>query len=201
MEEVSFPLFTPRKTFQITHDLVVWSLFIISFAVFYFSDRYLGEGLMKDIGKIGLYISLFLFAFFTIFRAFLYKIIHGKIGGALIFRKNEIVVGDETYSMSQIKKIELHFDDYHGKLETGKSLNPARSVGIENTVFLTFIDGERRPIHFQIYHKGEFDKMHALIKAYYLQNKIHFLKLIEYLGISDYDEIQEFKKSLPAVQF
>jgi hypothetical protein len=199
MEEVSFPLFTPRKGFRITHDLVIGTLFVMSFVLYYISNRYLGESTLKDISKAGLYISLFLVLFFTIFSAFLYKRVFGKISGELKFRKNEIVAGDVTYQMSQIKKIEVYFHDYHGRLETGKSLNPARSVGIENTIFLTLNDGERRSIHFQIYKQGEFDKMNELLREYYLQNKIHFLKLIEYLGITKYEEIQEFKKTLSAV--
>ena len=39
--------------------------------------------------------------------------------------------------------------------------------------------------------------MRELLLEYYSYNKIHFLKLIEYLGICKYEEIQEFKITLP----
>ena len=198
LQENSFTLFTPRKGFKISVEIVVYPLIIMSFLLFYFFDQIYPSYFWKSIAQKGLYLSFGLMIFFSFFRMFDYKSLHGSLKGALKFSADQIFAGTVIYKMEQIKKIELHFDDYHGLIHgSGKyGLNPMKSLGTGNSCVLTMLDGEVVRIFFQIYAKGEFNKMRDLMIEYQKQNKIHFLKLIEYLGMNDYDEIQLLKKKV-----
>jgi hypothetical protein len=78
-------------------------------------------------------------------------------------------------------------------------LNPGRSNGISNACELTLINGQKICVYFQLIYIDDFLIMKNLLIKYYLESKIPFLKLIYYLRIEKYKDIQEFKKTLPTI--
>ena len=137
--------------------------------------------------------------YFKITQSTTRESLNGDLSKRIIFTNTEINIDDKKISLVEIKKIEFFVSDYFDRWEYkfNGSLNPERTNGTSNICILYLINGEIINTKFQLMYKEEFLKMRDILIVYYSENKIHFLKLIEYLGIDKYEEIQEFKKTLP----
>ncbi|RZJ74970.1 MAG: hypothetical protein EOO47_20350 [Flavobacterium sp.] len=126
------------------------------------------------------------------------KALNGTLDDTLRLTETEIFIGRENYLLAEISKIEFEAGDYYNRWEyqSKGNLNPARTNGTDNTCKITLKSGERIVVNFQLLFEHEFIKMKELLIHYHSENKIHFLKLIEYLEIDRYEEIQAFKKTL-----
>lgn len=130
--------------------------------------------------------------------------LNGNFTGYLIFSKSIISVGDKGYDLKDVLKMEFFVDDYdglkHGYL--GYSSSPKVSNGVNNSLILRMKDGADKNFNFQLNYENEFQKkMRDLLISYHIQDKISFLTLIQYIGISDnYEQIQELKKELESLR-
>lgn len=198
MNEVAFNIFTKNKGVQMSANKVIYSLWVLSFGIAYFAHRFLGGGIVETIGKYIMVFAGVLAIYFLITQSFTRKPLNGTLNKKLIFKENEIQIDCEPYKIENIKKIEFCVDDYFNKWERpGRGdFNPSRTNGVNNFCELTQYGGQKIKVHFQMLYKDEFFKMKELLIHYYSKDKIHFLKLIDYLGINEYEDIQEFKKTL-----
>lgn len=198
MENVEFRIFKKGRGPIITANRVVYGLGLISASFIYLIPKYLQEGVTEKIGVFGMFLTLVLMVILGFTKFFTRKSLSGTLDLVLKFCENEIGVGDKRFSLKDINKIEFTVRDYFDQMEYSESnLNPARSNGTSNTCRLILTNGTRIEVKFQLIEKFEFRKMRELLIHYHTNGKIHFLSLIDYLGINDYKEIQEFKKSLP----
>ena len=124
--------------------------------------------------------------------------IDGVIDGKITFTKNEITIGEETYSLSNIQSITIHNNDYVGKteLEHGEFEKKDGSFGVNNQVILDL--GSRNFIEadFKQKKENEFDKMKQLLIHYHKQNKLSFEDLTSILKIEFDIDRNELKKSI-----
>lgn len=197
--QIEFKIFTKKNGFRLTNNIVVYSLLFGSLGVAWLADKYLGESTIEDIGQVVGVLTCILMVYFKITQSFKRESLNGDLTKSIIFKPTQIIVEEHTYCLDEIKKIEFYVGDYFDKWEykVKGDLNPARTNGTSNVCDLHLTNGKIIGTRFQLMYKGEFLKMRELLLEYYSSNKIHFLKLIEYLGIDKYEEIQEFKKTLP----
>lgn len=199
-KEIKFKIFTKNEGFKISENIVVYSLIFSGIGIAYIAGKHLDNSAIESIGQgIGI-LGCILMIYFKITQVSKRKSLNGNLNRTLRFRNNEILIDDIKIELNEIKKIEFFLNDYFDKWESQApgDLNPGRTNGTSNICELTLINGKIIKINFQLMYENEFLKMKELLLRYYSENKIHFLKLIEYLGIEKYDEIQEFKKTLPS---
>lgn len=199
MKEIEFKIFTKNKGFRITVNIVVYSLLLASIGIAYLGDTYFDEIVIKDIGLAGGILACILVVYFKITQSFKRKPLNGSLNRSLKFRANEILIDNKKYELNEIRKIEFSVEDYFDKWESHApgDLSPAKTNGTSNICEIILANGQKSSVNFQLNYRNEFLKMRELLIKYYAENKIHFLKLIEYLRIEEYEEIQAFKKTLP----
>lgn len=198
-KEIKFKIFTKNKGFILSVNIVVYSLMFSGLGIAYLSNTYLDDSAFENMGKgVGI-LACILMIYFKITQESKQKSLNGNLNKRLIFSTREVLIDDIKIKLNEIKKIEFFLGDYFYKWESQApgDLNPARTNGTSNICELTLIDGQKIKMNFQLMYEKGFLKMTELLLQYYSENKIHFLKLIEYLGIEKYEEIQEFKKTLP----
>ncbi len=198
-KEIEFKIFTKNKGFKLSVNIVVYSLLFIGIGIAYLAREYLGNSTIENLGQgVGI-LACMLMIYFKITQASKRKSLNGNLNKKLRFRTREILIDDIKIELNEIKKIEFYINDYFDKWESQApgDFAPGRTNGTSNICELTLINGHKTKVNFQLMYENEFLKMRELLLQYYSENKIHFLKLIEYLGIEKYEEIQEFKKTLP----
>ena len=201
--KIEYKIFTKKKGFQLTVNIVVYTILLGSIAIAYLADKYFGESTLESIGQAGGVLGCVLMIYFKIAQSFTRESLNGDLNKRVIFKSSEIIIADQIFSLEEIKKIEFYVGDYFDKWEykVKGDLNPGRTNGTSNICELHLANGKMIVTRFQLMYKTEFLKMRELLVEYYSENKIHFLKLIEYLGIEKYEEIQEFKKTLPPTKY
>jgi len=200
MNEIEFKIFKPGPEPKLTRNKVVYTLYITSIVIVFLANKYLEDGVLLKIGVFGVMLSNILIIYFKITQHAKSEPLNGIISGKLIFRSKEISIENCVYSLDDIKKIEFTILDYLDKWELPArgDLAPARKNGTSNTCEITLINGQKIKVNFQLILKDEFKRMRELLILYYSENKLHFLRLIDHLGIDKYEDIQEFKKTLPS---
>lgn len=200
MNEIEFKIFKPKSDRKLTPNKVVYTLFFSSLVIVFLSHKFLKDSAIEKIGISGVMLAIFLIVYFSITQHAKIEPLNGTLSGSLIFKTNEVIIENCVYRLSEIKKIEFTILDYLDKWElpARSDLNPARKNGTSNTCELTLVNGEKVVVHFQLMYKDEFKRMRELLILYYSENKLHFLRLIDHLGIDKYEDIQEFKKNLPS---
>lgn len=200
ISEVEFKIYTKSKKFQWTANLLVYSFLFGCLGFEYVMDSYFNESNLKGVGHAGALLGLVLSLYLSITSAYRRKPLHGDLNKQLRFTPSAIYLADQCFELEQIKKIEFLIIDHYDKVELSSrgNLNPGKTNGTANVCELILHNGQNIKANFQLMYDGQFLKMKELLIHYHLENKIHFLKLIEYLGIDDYSEIQAFKKTLPS---
>jgi len=152
----------------------------------------------QQISLWGVELGFILAIYFKIARFLTRKSLHGEIGGFLAFGEKGVTVNGKLYSIDEIRRIEFFVHDYFDKLDfpSRGDFNPGRSNGVGNFCEVTLVDGSSLRIYFQLHDKEEFLNMRDILIHYHFNKKISFLRLIEYLGIDKYEEIQDFKRIL-----
>lgn len=200
MEKVRFLLFKKKSRDQIDRDLLFLTLFVTGFSLLWLGgENYLG---LEDLVSLGLWIlsvAGLAYGFFGFFSLTEKEKLNGEFIGYIEFEKEKIIAKGQEFSLENLTRIEIYAEDYNGKKETrGFSVMPKVSNGIGNFLRIKTTDGLSFEFSFQLNFEKEFErKMNDLLIHYHRQDKISFLALIQYIGISDdYERIQVFKKEL-----
>ncbi|WP_141719757.1 hypothetical protein [Roseivirga misakiensis] len=122
--------------------------------------------------------------------------LNGNLHKKLFFSSSSIKIDGVDYHLSDIAKIDFSIHDHFDKWNYSRDFNPARSNGVNNTLTLFLKDERQIEVKFQLMYKTQIKRLEKELIEYYRHGKLHFLKLIDLLEIDDYDEIQEFKKTL-----
>lgn len=200
MITLEYQIFTPEKRkFEITPNSIVYGLWIFSILWFTINDTLHDlEILFEPYKTFYLIILVLLPIYFSIAAFFKHKRLNGKINGILKIDFDLITVNDNVYSINSISKIDFHFIDYYGELQSSvrANFNPLLSQGVSNAVEFTDKNNQIHLVYFRLNYKNEHERLFPFITQMIKINKISFLRGIELLGINDYDKIQEFKKQL-----
>ena len=200
----TFKIFVPVKKFYFTANTVIYPLagfFFLPMAFELFVLRHEYEEITA-LSKICLWVSVMagiVGFFFKIFRSSRKKPLLGRMEGNIVFSANDITVNNRVYTLTDIEKISFPcFDDYEGRKEDFRdtNYNGRISQGVDNKVILSLKNGQEVVVQFQLERRYEIREMRPELVHYHNEGKIHFLHLIDVLGIVDYNAIQIFKKSL-----
>ena len=198
MTHNQFDIFEKDNKFRLSANIIVYSIFVVSLPTAFFADKYLGESFIEQVGLYGLFVGFGLSAILKWVQLTNRKTFQGKLLGKITFEKDSIRISGQNIPISDIEKIELEVGDYLDRKEYNGlgEFNPTLSTGTENICHLKLKDGTEKEVYFQIKQKDDFKKLRQELIEYHKSSKISWLKLIELLGIDEYEEIQEFKKTL-----
>lgn len=185
--------FTTNSFFVVLSTLITLALILISGRVLINQQHIILKlSLIMSIFTLILYVVLIFVSMFQ------YEPLNGKLDGSITFENDCIIVGERRYELWEIQKFDIYCGDYYRKRIKGATsdCNPKLSNGVGNYIKLNLDDDIIRRIYFQIYIDGDFLNCREQLINYHLKGKIHFLRLLELLNISEYDEIQQFKEDL-----
>lgn len=200
MDSITFLWFEEKKKNQIDRGLLIFISFAIAFTMVWLGgEDFFGWKVLEKIGLFTLVISGLAYFFLGFYSFSEKEKLNGNFKGSIDFCPDSISVGSEKFLLKEIVKIEISEGDYNGKKHISNfSVYPKVSNGVGNSLKLSMKDDSEKTFNFQLNYENEFQKkMRNLLISYHLQDKITFLALIQYIGISDnYEQIQDFKKEL-----
>lgn len=121
--------------------------------------------------------------------------LHGTLNSSLVLKRDSITIGDRFIHLSEILNMSISVDDYEGSITHG-SRSHKYSIGVHNYFKLKLKSGETIHLMFQMQSASDLSRARDLFLHYYESEILHFINLIDILGIQDYDEIQKFKSTL-----
>lgn len=190
----SFKTFTPPEVNLTKLSVnqfvgIFWMVAIVAYTISYITDN-----------KILKVTCLSIFLFGAIFKVISFFIKKPKriLEGNITFEKDGISVDELKYDLSAISKLE--FADHGNYLRKAESFSTDKQSwpnGKDISIFIQLIEGSEIKKYFQLEHRGQMQDVRSELVHYHNEGKLHFLNLIDILGIEDYNAIQIFKKSLP----
>lgn len=202
IDMAKFKIFISKRKNRLTRGLVIKWLALIFIFLFFLSAILKGENDLNDWQKVlgifggGLFLLGIVLKFYGMFN---YENLKGEFKGFLEFKNDGIFIDEKFYEVTNIKNIEIINEDYKGKLILKSRLDFDNSLsnGVDNLLrFSTINPVENIEVSFQQNEKSELKQALVPLIKYHQLGKISFLKLLDSLNISDYDEIQTFKASI-----
>lgn len=199
-----FKIYTPVKKFYFTPNVIIFSLAGFGFLPMAF-ELFILKHESSEVSKfsVGCFGVCILAVFGSVIVRALYaskqKPLGGRLEGDIAFNNDSIMINADEYLLENFEKISFtHFNDYVGKKQSNQNYyNDGVSNGVENTVILILKNGKSITCHFQQEYRFQLRELRPKLVHYHNEGKLHFLNLIDILGIEDYNAIQIFKKSLP----
>ncbi|WP_324720032.1 hypothetical protein [Salinimicrobium sp. HB62] len=144
-------------------------------------------------GSIGLFI-------FKLFKSqFEKQKLYGKIAGNLELFSDRIEIGDRTIMISEIKTVRIKLEDYEGRREIllSNTTVPKISHGFNNLLTIELITSDKIKINFEQKFENQFSRRNKdVLIEYYKEEKLPFNNLLDILQISEYEQIQNLKKTI-----
>jgi len=196
-----FTLFTPVNKLYFTRNLVTCTLFVLGLIPVVFEIY-----VLEHREHLTLFSSYFAYlSFLAILLHFISMLgnsvrqetLKGIIGGSLFFELDQIVINDEKYLLADIRKLNIYMNDYVGKISLNyRTANGRISRGVGNSIIIHLSNGDKKTFYFQQTDQYSNQHIREQLIHYHLTGKLHWLNLIDVLCINDYEEIQDFKKTL-----
>ncbi len=150
-----------------TLDEILMVILCISFII----------GIVVGFSKIGKFVTL-----------------KGELNSELEFLFNSVKINEREILLEKVQKIEINAFDFKGAYASSKNLDGTFSNGVNNTIKIYLIDGTKTEVFFQQIIENQIRNEKQNLINYCNQGKLHYLNLLEMLGINNYEEIQNFKK-------
>ena len=194
-----FAIFEKTKKFYWSNNRIIYTIIFGCIGILYLKQKLGFERNFFDESVIGFFILTFFVGFVLKIRGFsIPDPLRGSLNGFIIFEKEKIVFNQQTFHLEELKKIEITKNDYYGRIKSNSkgNFNSIRSNGVDNKINITFFNGEKKEFYFELYNSNDLQKVKDELINYYLNGKLHFLNLIDVLDITEYEEIQVFKKEI-----
>jgi hypothetical protein len=197
MDKIEFKIFTAKKVQRITPNKIVLGLFVPSFLLLFYTNDLQNADFLYGLGQVLMFSAIASGLYYTVTKHTRIEPLNGALDKNLTFDLESITVGEAQYFLHDLKKIDFLIQDYFNKWNYTRDFNACRSNGIDNKLILTLKGGQIIESKFQLMHESQMKKLENELIEYNRAGVLHFLKLIDLLGIDDYDDIQELKKRLP----
>lgn len=189
----TFKVFTPPKVdlrkLSVNQFVgVFWMVAIIAYTIGYITDNKTLRVICWSIFLLGIMLKVI---------SFFIKKPKRILEGTITFEKESITVNENKYDLSVISK--LQFSDHGNYLRKAESFSTDKESwpnGKDISVLLNLTDGSEIIKYFELNHRGQMQDIRPQLVYYHNEGKLHFLNLIDILGIEDYNAIQIFKNSL-----
>lgn len=119
--------------------------------------------------------------------------------GEIVFEKEKIKVNGIEYLLDGLSKITFtdcgnHLRQGDGYFDKNNAIEPNAK---DNAIALQLNNGETIAAYLQLNNRYHIRDIQEQLIHYHNEGKLHFLNLIDVLGIEDYNAIQYFKQQLP----
>lgn len=201
-----FPIYTPDGKFHLSNYHVVAGMIIIALLPCFIESILFrhGNDTYTWVVKASMLlapIAILTALAFSAINGGSYQPLHGDLDGVLYFGRDRIMVNEKVFILEDLTKISFNILDYKGRRvsSNGVELDGGYSQGVNNSLALyTKIASQPEVFYFQLQQKHDIREISDLLISYHLAGKLHFLQLIDLLGITQYDRIQDFKKTIYA---
>jgi len=198
MESVRFQIFqASQDKKKISTNLMLCTAWIFTLLFLCIADQYFTQNnSLNEFKYFYLLISGLTSVCWIIIGFWIYKPLNGELKGYIEFNSGSFTIDEETFYLDDIRRFDMYGDDYYGRQtrQTALEFSPGLSQGVSN--FFEFTDASNcmRKIYFKQTIKDQYRGLTSFFIAGIQTGKISFLRGIELLGLTDYYEIQEFKK-------
>jgi hypothetical protein len=185
-----------KKT--ISYNWMMFGIWAFALIFFWTAEQYFfPSDFYKSFKNTYLVLAVLLSIYFLIVGLWSYQTLKGKLNGFIEFKKDAFEINEETFKLDEIAKLDIHCEDYYGQQTRGIGMNfsPGLSQGVSNFIEFTDYNNLNRKVYFKQTVKSQYKDLSSFIIICVQKGKIPFLRGIELLGITDYNEIQEFKKT------
>ena len=156
------------------------------------------NSILENLSLIFTVLTILAIAILMIVNFFRFEYLNGVLTSSLILDDEKITIADKIYNIVDIDKIEIYSEDIKGRfINSTFTYRPHLSQGVKNFIKLHMKSGEKEYCYFQQTTKAKIRQYKKELTFYYLNNKLGWLELLDTLELTDYNEIQKFKKSLP----
>jgi len=194
-----FAIFEKTKKFYWSNNRIIYPIIFGCIGILYLKQKLGFERSFFDEFVIGIFVLTFFIGIVLSIRGFgKPDPLRGRLNGFITFEKEKIIFDQQIFRLEEFKKIEITNNDYYGRIKSSSkgNFNSTRSNGVDNKIEITFCNGEKKIFYFELYNSNDLEKVKEELINYYLNGKLHFLNLIDVLGITKYEEIQDFKKEI-----
>lgn len=192
-----FAIFKKTNTFYWTKNRAIYTI-LISYIIMIFINQkllHIESNIVEMIFGISGIIMVFIFLILTLIGIARPDSLKGYLEGYIIFKPEEIEVGEESIPISGIKSIEISNDDYYGKIKIRSKgdFNSPVSNGVNNCVTITLLSNEQKKYHYQLLNAEDFQRVREELIHYYKYGKMTFENVCNVLGEESEKEIEEFR--------
>jgi len=117
----------------------------------------------------------------------------GELNSDLELKNDKIIINEKEYLLNIIQKIEISAFDFKGAYSGYRNFDGTLSNGVDNKMVIYLVDNNKIELNFQQNFENEIRNESKILIDYCNQGKLHYLNLLEILGINNYEEIQKFK--------
>ena len=197
MDKYSFDRFIKQKNQKKASKII--RLLVTFLAVSAVSYIFIYTDLFKD-NQTAYYIFIGIFATVVAYFNGYFKTpkeeLPGVLEGKITFTPQQISIGNDSYSIENIKGITIHNNDYVGKIlkEFGEFEKKQGSFGIDNQIILDLGNKNFVEADFKQTFETEFEKLKNILISYHIKGKFSFEDLVNILKL-EYDiDKNELKK-------
>jgi hypothetical protein len=204
MDDSHYLIFEPKKQRNvISNNLIVLIATTSAVFIFWIADGFFSVDLYKDIKLFSLSCLVILWIYWLIAGFFTYRPLNGEFTGNITFKADSFIINEKVIQLKNLKRLNIHAEDYYGLHVPGPRVdfNPRLSQGINNYIEFTDLNNLTEKVFFKQTVKDQYLDLSEFIVFGVTIGIIPFLRGIELLRITDYDEIQQFKKSVAAKDF
>jgi len=197
---LKFSLFKKSNKFYWSPETVIYGIVFMCLGVIFFKQNFL-ELKENFIDEFFIWVIISTLAFGLIIKFYnlnKYEPLRGHFEGYLSFEEKSITIGNEVYSIDEIRTIKISNDDYLGKQKNISSGNfgPVLSNGTENFITIFFSSGKSKRYQFELINSDDFQKLREILIDYHIAGKIDYWELAQVLGEKNTSETLELTKEI-----
>jgi hypothetical protein len=195
-KKLKYKILTKSKKFYWTANSVFYSIMLVTTLPVFIKLNILKSENVTTFDKSLLSIMLFGFVGTIIYGISKYNkfvTLKGELNTDLEFKNDRIIINEKEYLINFIQKIELNACDYKGAYSGFRNFDGTLSNGVDNTLKIYLNDNDKIEINFQQNLENELRNEKDILLNYCNNGKLHYLNLLDILGINNYEEIQKFK--------
>ena len=195
--KLKYKILTKKKKFYWTVNNIFFSIIVITTLPVFIKLNILKSENVTILDKSLL--GIMCFSFFSaiivgLSRYNKFVTLKGELKTDLEFFNDKIIIDEEEYPLSAIQKIEINAFDFKGAFRGYKNFDGTLSNGVDNTLKIYLNNEPEIKLFFQQTINNEIRNEKTSLINYCNHSKLHYLNLLEILGITDYEEIKIFKK-------
>lgn len=200
MSNPTYRVYEPKGSERtISKNQIVFGLWSFGLVLFWAVEEFLQPGDLYSSFKFMYSLGVFaLSLYWLVVRLWTYEPLNGKLDGDIQFRRTSFIINNQVVQLENLVKLDIHGMDYYGRRKhlSGIDFEANLSQGVGNLIEFTGIDNISTRVYFKQSVECQFRELRPFIVSAIKLGKLSFLRGIELLGITDYEEIQELKKAI-----